>query len=256
MIDLRLAIAVCTMSLALNGCSPGNASSTDDALQSESVQISPQDFVLLPCSGDDDAPCALVMAGGKRLLFGAPAGISARLDRADILAIDAVFLFSLRYEDVEGLDEVRDRGWRSGRMDQLVVSGPEGVNGLLDGLNLAYEQSDALSFVEEGAPAGGFDAALLTLGAAVTGEKLIFDTGDLKVRAIGSGTRRVTYRIGYLDVSETWHDVVLQPCNGPQLGEASYLVDPVNSHRIGCGESEEELHFPLTEPYFVEKSNT
>lgn len=252
MFDFRVLLMV---SLALAGCMPQDQSSARAGDQEDAgPQISPQDFVLLPCGGDAATPCVFVMAGGKSLLFGAPAGISTVLDDEQLASIEASFLFSLRYEDTEGLDEIRNRGWRAGRAEQLTVSGPLGVAGLLEGLNLGFEQSDALTFVEDGAPAGGFDAALLTLGASVAGEQLIFDTGDLKVRAIGSGTRRVTYRIGYLDIQDNWHDVVLQPCNGPQMGEVGYLVDEANRHRFGCDQAAGMLGYPLEEAYFVEKS--
>ena len=77
--------------------------------------IAPADFAIVPCSEDAETPCLLVLAGGKRLLFGAPAGVSGSLPATDLAHLDGVFLFSLLPQDVEGLDEVRNAGWRAGR---------------------------------------------------------------------------------------------------------------------------------------------
>ena len=240
---------------ALAACSPKSAEPTSlETTGPIRPDIAPADFALLPCSGASAQPCALLFAGGKRLLFGAPAGVSAALPADDLAQLDAAFLMSLRPEDVEGLDEVRNRSWRAGRPDTLGVTGPGGTESLLDGLNLAFEQSDALSFVEEGAPAGGFDAALLSLASEVGEETLVFDSGDLKVLAVSNGTGRTTYRIGYRDLGEAWHDLVLASCGGGEIAEGEWLADAGDRTRIGCTRTDADLAWPLSEPVFLEKA--
>ncbi len=217
--------------------------------------IAPADFVLLPCGDMVSDPCALVMAGGKRLLFGAPAGISAALEAEDLAALDAAFLFSLHPRDVEGLDEVRNRGWRAGRPEALPVSGPQGIEALVEGLNLAYEQPDALSFVEEGAPAGGFDAALLSHATTIESDALVFDSGDLKVQAAEGGTSNVSYRVGYRDLDEVWHEVLLTPCKGAEVGPGDYEVSPENRQAVVCENADASTAWPLHERVFIFKSD-
>ena len=228
----------------------------DTALVTASAepQVQAADFALIPCSDTASEPCVLVRAGGKRLLFGAPAGISARLEADDLAALDAAFLFSLHPADVEGLDEVRNRGWRAGRLEALPVSGPEGTDNLVEGLNLAFEQADALSFVEDGAPAGGFDAALLSLATLIEADSLVFDSGDLKVRAAAGPVSSVTYRIGYRDIDEVWHDLVLAPCNGVAVAEGSYPAEPENRQVIGCEGEAAGYAWPVPDLLFIVKS--
>lgn len=148
-------------------------------------EISPQEFVLIPCGpARADRPCTLVIAGGKRVLFGAPAGVAATLTVEDLRGLDAVMLPSLKAGDIEGLDEVRNESWRAGRSVPLRVVGPEGTVGIVEALNKVFEQADALRIVEEGIPKGGYDAAVLE-GFELpprTADATVFDTGDVNIR--------------------------------------------------------------------------
>ena len=145
---------------------PGRATSAEAPVETDPA-VEPADFAVKPCGTNETAPCLLVLAGGKQLLFGAPAGVGTEIPRGVLAHLDGLFLFSLRPEEVEGLDEVRNLSWQAGRPRPLGVTGPAGTGGLIDGLNRAYEVSDALIFVEDGAPAGGFDAALLETAGEV-----------------------------------------------------------------------------------------
>ena len=68
----RASVFAILVSIFLAACSGG---------QGASRQVSPDDvrsadFALLPCAASsEDAPCLLVVAGGKRVLFGTPSGL-------------------------------------------------------------------------------------------------------------------------------------------------------------------------------------
>ena len=205
--------------------------------------IGPAEFALLPCGpvGGEHA-CALVVAGGKRVLLGAPAGVAASLAREDLTYLDAVVLWSLQAGDIEGLDEVRNASWRAGRQDPLLVVGPEGTGTVINAINLAYEQADALRIVEEGMPPGGFDAALL-VGEELRGHGwlMAYDTGDLRIQVQPQGQVRQPVRIHYA------RDVLLVPCGSAlEADEASETSDEMV---IGCTPG--EAAWPVTAPVFV-----
>ncbi|MEM5516566.1 hypothetical protein WNY37_06370 [Henriciella sp. AS95] len=217
------------------------------------VVISSNDFALVPCGASQDAACVLVFAGGKGLLFGAPAGLSNGISEDRLASLDSTFLFSLMPRDVEGLDEVRNRGWRAGRADALIVAGPEGVGDMITALNLAFEQPDALSYVEEGAPRGGFNAALLQAGVEVVSEAAAFDSGDLKVSGVSGPGSHLTYRIGYRDLAGNWHDLVLKPCSGPEPAAPNYDAEPRSVTVIACDGEDADLNWPIRDVIKITK---
>ncbi len=162
--------------------------------------INPRSFVLLPCGpARSDPACVLAVAGGKRVLLGAPAGVAETLSTDDLRQLDGVMLFSLRAVDMEGLDEVRNASWQAGRSEPLRVVGPDGTDQVVQALNRAYEQADAMRIVTEGMPPGGFDAAVLTGQSVVTPHLWYsaFDTGDFKIEAYTDGVGFVAYRLSY-----------------------------------------------------------
>ncbi len=235
-------IIILLSSLALAACGgPATPLPPPDTSRSH---ITSTDFALLPC-GPRTAPnpCVLVMAGGKRVLFGTPAGVAADMSLEDLRNLDAVMLFSLRSDDLEGLDEVRNSSWRAGHESPLRVSGPAGTSEVLSAINTAYETSDAFTFVEE-APAGGFNAAVLR---PLPGEKdtktRVFDTGDLVVTHLVNDAGRVGYWIDY-----NGFRLVLEPCGMTQAmqfaGESDLTVACQNSG----------LTWPVTELVFVVRS--
>ncbi|MEM9938433.1 MAG: hypothetical protein AAF768_06265 [Pseudomonadota bacterium] len=212
--------------------------------QSADVNVSetfrPEDFVLMPCGiADAEAACALAIAGGKRVLFGTPAGIGRSLEAGDLRQLDAVMVFSLRSADLEGLDEVRNMSWRAGREAPLLVVGPEGTNTAVKALNHAFEQADALRIVDEGIPPGGYDAAILTSRELGFGNEaqVGFDTGDLMIAGRVQADGRVDYRISYAV------DLVLSSC-GVWLPDAESISFDFEAG-LACETS--DLPWPLSE---------
>lgn len=183
------------LSLSLGACSPG-----EDLAQTVDIEtypeIAPTDFVLAPCqSVKAEADCVLLAAGGKRVLIGAPAGIGPGKIAGDDIPPDGIILRSLHAETVEGLDEVRNRAWVSGRRAPLIVSGGEGIDQVVSALNQAYLTSDALAYLE-GRRKGGFDQEALVADTLSSGD-VAFDTGDLLITAYAGGPSRFALLIEY-----------------------------------------------------------
>ena len=202
------------------------------------MDIPSQDFVVLPCGvAQSEAPCAMIVAGGKRILAGAPAGVVASLREIDLKQLDGVLIFSLHAENIEGLDEVRNRSWLLGRSEPLRVVGPAGLDAVVGGLNLTFEQADALFVVENGIPPGGYDAAVLASVEAMRGD-VVFDTGDLAIKRTGQG-----FDIQYRGADQL--SLCANPdANAEPVEEADKPVD------IGCSFRQ----WPLTEPIFVSQN--
>ena len=201
-------IASLMLMIALGACGAKAPQPSDPA----SVDIASTDFALLPCHGvAADTPCVLVMAGGKRVLMGAPTGVTMMMKPTDLRQLDAVLLFSLRADDLQGLDDLRNETWRAGRDQALRVSGPPGTRDILNAINKIYETSDALIFVERGG-AGGFDAPVLRPSPGENDTKaLVFDTGDLAITHLVNTDGRVGYWVDYND-----QRVVISPCGMEQ----------------------------------------
>lgn len=207
----------------------------------QDVTVRPDQFAVLPCGAESARPCALVIAGGKRILFGAPAGIGLNLRREDLRQLDAVVVFSLRAADIEGLDEVRNASWKADRSDPLMVIGPPGLEQVVTALNHAFEQADALHVVENGSPAGGYDAALIFARSGRSGQ-IVFNTGDLIIASLGQGFE-VTYGSD--------RTLVLQDCRDG-AGAIVAADQREASLSIGCDEVVQDRVWPLTAPVFIE----
>lgn len=218
----------------LSACSGGSPSS-----EQSTGAVRTTDLAILPCGAQpDEAPCVLVMAGGKRVLLGAPAGVAKRLGDETLEYLDAVMLFSLRADDIEGLDEVRNQSWLAGRSERLKVAGPDGTADVIAAINKAYEVSDAELFVARGG-AGGFDAPMLiTHSGAVETRANVFDTGDLQVTRIVNAQNLAGYIIDYAD-----HRLVVEPCEMSQAGTFAGEI----STRIDCDDNTEGLNWPISE---------
>lgn len=199
----RASVLVILVSVFLAACGGQGA---DIAVSPDDVRSA--DFALLPCKASSEAaPCLLVVAGGKRVLFGAPSGLRSAFEGETLASLDAVLLFSLQAADLEGLDEVRNAGWTAGREAPLAVGGPSGLRGVVAALNKAFELSDAQIFVEA-SPKGGFGAALLgVLPGEGDAKTEVFNTGDLVVIKLEAADGRAGYWVDY-----GGQRAVLQPC--------------------------------------------
>ena len=221
----RLFLALTVAVLVLSSCNSGDLTKQDiEPDIARSISIAPDDFALLPCKGARATDsCIIVAAGGKRILFGAPASAMSAIDASDLISLDGVMLFSLRADDTEGLDTYRNRSWRAGRRSPALIYGPSGTDKLVAGLNMAFEASDAITFLEA-PPRGGFTSALLQARTASGSSDLAFDTGDLRIRS-----QTINGSDLFFDVLYAGQSVTLVPCR-----EGIASADKVYST---CGEA-------------------
>ena len=187
--------------------------------------IAPTDFVIVPCGALEHlSECVIVAAGGKRILVGAPAGIGEGKISGDAIPLDGVILLSLHAEAVEGLDEVRNRAWVSGRRAPLSIAGPDGTDQLVRALNQAYVTSDALAYIE-GKRDGGFDQDAIIANVIAPGE-VAFDTGDLTISAVQGGGAKLALLIDY-----EGQKVLLAACGAQERDAVTW---PKVDIYIGC----------------------
>ncbi|MEM9667802.1 MAG: hypothetical protein AAF950_02680 [Pseudomonadota bacterium] len=201
------AFGLCVMVAA---CGEPAASKFDSApLEEDAIKdIAPSDFAIAPCDGvAADAFCAILAAGGKRVLIGAPSGVADGRIKGDAILPDAVLLPSLHPSAIGGLDELRYETWRAGRNGLLPVVGGIGAGDLVDGMNAAYRVPDAMAFLAEGQDRQGFDTIPLTAKTISAGD-LAFDTGDLTIEARRVGPDLFGFSVKYDD-----QIVLILPCD-------------------------------------------
>ncbi|MEM7766930.1 MAG: hypothetical protein AAF253_05515 [Pseudomonadota bacterium] len=201
---------------------------------------SPADFVALPCVGTPaGTACAIVRAGGKTLLFGAPEGVHQALVIAGGEGPDGVFLFTLEGAGLEGLVRLRNQTWIDGRDHKLPVAGPDGTSLFLAYLDKGLERSDAVAYLRH-RPAGRFDAALFApIDVAQTPSLRVFDSGDLAVEAHPGADGMVHYFALY-----GGHTLLLSGC---RMTDTDRLEDADTV--IACGVDEAgKWHWPLAKP--------
>lgn len=229
------AAAIAALGLLAACGAPAPAQPDDPEEQPADSAISPSDFAVQSCGAEGArAPCALVRAGGKTLVFGAPEGISTVIARLGAGPVDAVFLTSLRSAEIDGLIRLRSESWASGRTTRLALIGPAGTADMASRLDSALEYADALTYLER-RPAGDYDAALIqSREIAGPAPVRVFDTGDLIVSAQSARGGEVLYTIGY-----DARLLQIAPC-----ALAGEPAPDVIDLRLSCSGAGEGLAFP------------
>lgn len=148
-------------------------------------------------------PATLVEAGGQRLLFDAGRGVPIRLEQAGVrpAAVLTVFLTHLHSDHTTGLPDLWLTGWLrpfGGRATPLLVIGPRGTQGMVDGLRAAFAEDLRMRGAEERLPASG--AALLAREFAT--DTVVYDSGGVVVESIevdhgGELRPAYGYRVSY-----------------------------------------------------------
>jgi len=221
-------ISVCLWAVLLASCG-GDDGGHDWRRRGSKTQerpIAPDQFVFVPCAGvAPDSGCLIIAAGGKRVLVEAPAGIGAGRIAGETIMPDGVILTSLQAKQIEGLDEVRNAVWVSGRNAELIVSGAEGVGRFVEAINAAYVTSDALAYVD-GERRGGFSKQAMVAND-VKGDGLVFDTGDLQIKAFAKIGGELALLVSY-----NGREVLVTGCGAKLVGDARNW--PGGEAYIGC----------------------
>ena len=98
-----------------------------------------------PMSPTEAQTATAVFVNGQFLLFDAGDYAQKRMEqyRLPMEALDAVFVTHFHNDHIADLGEVMQRSYMLGRENDLVVHGPTGITGIVDGFNAVYgEDSD------------------------------------------------------------------------------------------------------------------
>jgi ribonuclease Z len=149
--------------------------------------------------------CTAVLAGGKLYLVDAGPESTENLLawRVPVASVGAVFITHLHSDHIGDLGEFNMQSWVQGRPAPLPVIGPQGVDKLVAGFNLAYEPDHvfrnahhAHGVVKMPIAAGLMTAKVVTIPKA-DGTAPAWKDGDLTVTAIRVAHDPVTPAFAY-----------------------------------------------------------
>lgn len=160
----------------------------------------PWSFMVSSCADNPSAiaPCVLVQAGGKRLVFGAP----LHNDWRGIGPLDAIFLMDGKPESSAGVMGLRYETWVSGRpYRQALVTGELYLE-TLQALDEAMLIPDALVQMDSANTLDSRQAGFSVRPVPSAAERFsVFNTGDLQVlahsRLNDRGDQIIAYRVTY-----------------------------------------------------------
>lgn len=150
--------------------------------------------------------CTLVMAGDQVFVIDTGPGSANRLSmwRFPFEQLDGVLLTHFHSDHIGDLGEFRMQGWVAGRPGPLPVHGADGVENLVDGVNLTYAADASFRGTSHGLDA---NAALLVarpFGLASEEERVehmastvIHDAGGLRITAFQVAHEPVYPAVGY-----------------------------------------------------------
>ena len=241
---ILLGLGSCAETIGTEPDTVAEVAQTDE----QSPAIAPHDYLFAPCNLPvARTDCVLLAAGGKRVLIGAPAGIGGGRIAGDQIPPDGVILMSFDAQTIEGLDEVRNRAWISGRRRPLSVAGGVGIKRVITALNEAYITSDALAYVK-GERRGGFDVEAMTAVEVLPGD-FAFNTGDLTVTALAAGNDQLALWIDYEGIA-----VLLSDCGAQPKEVAAW---PIADHYLGCEGTDypvaSQTSWPLTTRVYISR---
>lgn len=149
-------------------------------------------------------PCTFVLAGKHLFIVDSGPGSTLSLEsmRVPLGDIQAVLLTHVHSDHIGGLGELMLKAWtRGARPEPLKVVGPEGVEAVVAGFNLAYSIDRGFRVAHHGpvvAPAGGAGGVAETLTSfGPDGTAVVFQTENLKVTAFLVDHRPVEPALGY-----------------------------------------------------------
>jgi len=149
--------------------------------------------------------CVVVLAGGRLYIVDAGQGAARNvaLMGFQMGKVDGVLLTHFHSDHIADLGEVMMQRWVGGSSaSPLDVIGPEGVEGVVEGFNLAYKLDDAYRVAHHGAatvpPSGaGGTARPFSLTPGDDASVVVIDDGGLKVTAFKVNHAPVSPAVGY-----------------------------------------------------------
>jgi ribonuclease Z len=149
-------------------------------------------------------PCTVVFAGDQLYIVDSGAGSPRILSQMRVPQgeIDAVFLTHMHSDHIDGLGELQLMRWANGgHTEPLPVYGPEEVDEVVDGFNVAYSPSRRFRVAHHGesvVPSSGAGAVAMEFAAPADGEGLVLvEQGGLVVTAFRVDHDPVDPAVGY-----------------------------------------------------------
>jgi ribonuclease Z len=149
-------------------------------------------------------PCVAVIAGKRLFVVDVGTDSPRNLGRMGYQAgtVEAVFLTHFHSDHIDGLGELATIRWAGGDNDApLPVHGPEGVEKVVDGFNMAYSQDFIYRHEHHGDVVAPMRAAGLTaipFDKPAMGElEVLIDDGGLKIEALAVDHSPVEPAVGY-----------------------------------------------------------
>jgi len=149
-------------------------------------------------------PCTAVMAGGRLFLVDVGSGASRVLSRMRIPQgrVEGIFLTHFHSDHIDGLGALLLQRWANGTTTAPApVWGPEGVERVVDGFNLAYASDYQYRVAHHGeaiVPPSGAGAVARAFAAPAAGEgTVLIDEDGLKVTAFRVDHAPVAPAVGY-----------------------------------------------------------
>ena len=145
-----------------------------------------------------------VIAGGEFIMVDTGPGTvrNALLQRLPMGSLSAVFLTHFHSDHIDGLGELATIRWAGGdNTKPLPVHGPEGVEQVVEGFNMAYSQDFIYRNEHHGdavAPLSGAGLTAVPFSKPAMGElATLIDEGGLKVEALAVDHSPVEPAVGY-----------------------------------------------------------
>lgn len=133
---------------------------------------------------------SVVVAGSHLFVVDAGPGSTLTLESMSVPLgdLDAVLITHLHSDHIGGLGELLLKAWTMGaRTEPMPVMGPQGVDTLVEGFNMAYGEDSRLRIAHHGdrvAPESGAGGRAVTIaGFDASGARVVFDRDDVKVTA-------------------------------------------------------------------------
>jgi ribonuclease Z len=180
-------------------------------LQTDLMQELPDGLYVALCGAGSplpdpnrSGPCTAVIAGDQLYVVDSGAGSSKILSRMRVPQgeIDAVLLTHLHSDHIDGLGELQLQRWANGgHRSPLPIYGPQDVEMVVDGFNLAYTPSRKYRVAHHGegvVPASGAGAVAVPFTAPPQGKGLLLiDRNGLKVTTFRVAHDPVDPAVGY-----------------------------------------------------------
>jgi ribonuclease Z len=155
-------------------------------------------------SPNRSGPCVAIIAGESVVVVDSGSAAARNLGTMGLPPgrVDEVFLTHFHSDHIDGLGELATLRWAgSGRTEPLPVHGPEGVETVVDGFNLAYRQDQTYRTAHHGetvAPKAGWGVVARSFVLPADGESpIVFEHAGLQVRTFAVDHSPVSPAVGY-----------------------------------------------------------